>query len=212
MPIIILTHPFIRHYKGSVFQVSDAIGHSDWDEDDRVRDRQPCYDNRVYELPDNGKGMVAELPLEYTVICPDHLLVDVDLKSGPCRITSVSEGLKKTSNDPFYNDPLPLGFGKIWYKSSQNRHNNVLLFDQHLEEKPDTAVIKNHLTHEIVSVILDGYKAMELSLVDFDPGFYAISLMKFNQLLHHFTIIKCFPLVIETTEIRSQYLISKALW
>jgi len=63
MPVIILTEPYMRHYTGSVFAVSDAIGVSAWDDDDRAREKQSCFDQRVYFLPDDGKGMPAELPV-----------------------------------------------------------------------------------------------------------------------------------------------------
>lgn len=117
MPIIVLTHPFLLHYAGSIFELSDTIGDSGWDEDDRVRDRQPCYDKRVYSLPDNGKGVSIELPVEYTRLCPPKILNEIDLKSGPCRITSVSEGLEKQQNDPWFADPLPMGRGKLLLKT-----------------------------------------------------------------------------------------------
>ncbi len=74
MPVIILIEPLIRQYIGSVFLLRDSIGISGWDEDDRIRDRQPCFDQRVYYLPDNGKGIPVALPLPCTLNCPNLFL------------------------------------------------------------------------------------------------------------------------------------------
>ncbi len=212
MPIIILTEPFIRHYAGSVFKVSDAIGVSGWDDDDRVREKQSCYDQRFYFLPDNGKGTPAELPLPYAFDCPENILAGINLKSGPCRITSVSKGLEKNIGDPYYAEPLPLGKGKIMYSDSEKYAKNVLTFDLGNEEQPDTALINNRVTGEIQSVNrIAGHPAI-LSFEEFEPGFFEVSLLKSTQKIHHFTLIKCFPMVVQLTDIRGKYNITKTIW
>lgn len=72
-----------------------------------MRDRQPCYDQRVYNLPDNGKGIPVELPVPYTLDCPEYIFESVNIKRGPCRVTSVSEGLDDHQNDPFMHHHCP---------------------------------------------------------------------------------------------------------
>lgn len=211
MPTIILTDPFMHHYAGSVFQLSDAIGYSGWDEDDRVRDRQPCHDKRIYHLPDNGKGITTELPVDYTFLCPERILMDLDLKSGPCRVTSISKSLEKLVNDPYYISPVPLGKGKILYQNSEKYDKNILHFDVQIDDLPDTAMIKNSISNEIKTTTLTSGSS-ELSFDDFDPGFYEIDLFKSKILIHHFTMIKCYPMVVKITRFRSRYQISSTVW
>ncbi|MGB4960908.1 MAG: hypothetical protein WBO36_15610 [Saprospiraceae bacterium] len=212
MPTIVLSEPFIRHYAGSIFVVSDAIGVSGWDDDDRVREKQPCYDQRVYHLPDDGKGTPTELPLPYTFDCPEHIFNSVDVKSGPCRITSISKSLEKAVNDPYYTSPVPLGKGKILYMDSEKYAKNTLNFDLSTDERPDKAVVKNRVTEGLTTIhIKEGVSNM-LNFDDFEPGFYEINLFKSGLIIHHFTMIKCFPLVVAHTGIRSQYSISNTIW
>ncbi len=212
MPTIVLTDPFIHHYAGSVFQLSDAIGDSGWDDDDRVRDRQPCHDKRVYHLPDNGKGIETELPLDFTFQCPEKILENVDLKSGPCRITSISKSLEKPKDDPYYIHPLPLGKGKILYQDSERYSKNKLFFDIQNEHLLDTVIIKNRVNNDIKSFIISSGDSVVLSFDDFGPGFYDIDLLQSKNIIHSLTMIKCYPLVVKTTKIRSQYQITKTIW
>ena len=212
MPVIVLSEPFIRHYAGSVFKVSDAIGVSGWDDDDRVREKQSCYDQRVYFLPDDGKGTPTELPLPYTFYCPEYILAGIDLKSGPCRVTSVSKGLEKNIDDPYYAEPIPLGKGKIRYSDSEKYAKNVLTIDLGNEDQPDTALIKNSITGEIQYVNCVESLPVILSFEEFEPGFFEVSLLKSSQKIHYFTLIKCFPLGVQLTDIRGKFNIIQTIW
>ncbi|MBK8517218.1 MAG: hypothetical protein IPL55_13330 [Saprospiraceae bacterium] len=212
MPTIVLSEPFIRHFAGSVFTVSDAIGVSGWDDDDRVREKQSCYDQRVYYLPDDGKGAPAELPLPSTFDCPENILSSVDVKSGPCRITSVSKSLGKAIDDPYYVSPLPLGKGKILYQDSEKYVKNTLYFDLNSEEKPDTALVKNKVSEVLTNIIINADVPPILNFDNYEAGFYEISLLRSNFVIHHFTMIKCFPLVVSQTDVRSKYRISQTIW
>ncbi|MEY3421826.1 MAG: hypothetical protein RIR48_2126 [Bacteroidota bacterium] len=212
MPAIILTEPFIRHYAGSVFYVDDAIGISGWDEDDRVRDRQPCHDNRVYILPDNGKGIACELPVDYTVVCPEKLLENVNLKSGPCRITSVSEGLERQQNDPWLADPLPMGRGRLLLKNSVSCPKNMVVSDGSSHLQFTKAIIDDLLTQESKTI---GYRfsdGFQLDFSDFEPGFFRVELFNDADLQHSFTLIKCFPIIVKFSGIRHKYTIAQTLW
>ena len=212
MPVIILNEPFIRHYKGSIFNVSDAIGVSGWDDDDRVREKQSYYDQRVYFLPDDGRGTPAELPLPYTSACPENILAGIDLKSGPCRITSVSKGLEKTTDDPYFAEPTPLGKGRIMYSDSEKYAKNLLSIDLVNYDQPDTALIKNRITSEIHSVNwIAGHQSI-LNFEGFDPGFFDITLLKSEQKIHHFTLIKCFPIIVHLADKKGKYIITKTIW
>ena len=176
MPTIILTEPFIRHYAGSVFYLDDAIGISGWDEDDRVRDRQPCHDNRVYTLPDNGKGIACELPIDYTVVCPEKLLGNVDLKSGPCRITSVSEGLERHKNDPWFADPLPMGRGRLLLKNALTCPKNMVVSDGSIHLQLTKVIIDDLLFQESKTIEYGFSNEFQLDFSDFAPGFFRVAL------------------------------------
>jgi len=97
------------------------------------------------------------------------------------------------------------------YKDSEKYVKNVLFFDLNNEEQPDTALIKNRITNEIEAISLVADKPALLCFDDFDPGFFEISLLKTKRPLHYFTLIKCFPLVVELTDIRSKYRISETI-
>jgi hypothetical protein len=212
MPVIILTEPFMRHYAGSVFRVSDAIGYSGWDDDDRVRDRQPCFDQRVYHLPDDGKGNAAELSLESTLLCPENLLINEDLKGGPCRITSVSEGLATKHNDPFYASPLPMGRGKVLLQDSAKYTKNIITADIPEDKPYNKVVIKNQVTEVTEVVLYDFQDGFVLDFSEWQPGFYRVDIFYNTTLIHTFTVMKCFPLVVFYESRTRKYRTEKTLW
>jgi hypothetical protein len=212
MPTIILTEPFIRHYAGSVFYLDDAIGISGWDEDDRLRDRQPCHDNRVYTLHDNGKGIACELPIDYTVLCPEKLLENVNLKSGPCRITSVSEGLERQQNDPWFADPLPMGRGRLLLKDAVTCPKNIVVSDGSIHLQLTKAIINDLLSQESKTVTNGFSDEFQLDFSDFAPGFFGVALFNDTELLHSFTLIKCFPIIVKFSEEVNKYTIAQTLW
>lgn len=212
MPTVILTEPFIRHYAGSVFHLDDAIGISGWDDDDRIRDRQPCHDKRVYALPDNGKGIACELPIDYTILCPEDIFIDENIKSGPCRITSVSESLEEQQNDPFYASPLPKGKGKVLLHDSSHFTKNVLEITIPSRSLPNKVVIQNMVDHKITEISVGLNTNITLDFSTYDPGFYKVEIFNNTILLHYFTVIKCFPLVVFYDFTKHKYKMEKTLW
>lgn len=211
MPLIYLNQPFIRHYAGSVFELSDAIGDSGWDDDIRVRDRMPCIDHRIYHLPDNGKGIYAELPIEYTDGCPKELFNNINIKSGPCRITSVSKELE-SNDDPFYAEPLPKGKGKIVYYETTPISKNNLIIDIKDLPKPDQLNIINLVTNEGWFLSSELTDKMVLDFSDYSPGFYSVTFYKNGKEIYNFTMIKCFPIVVTYDNDSGKYLTSQTLW
>lgn len=211
MPIVILNQPFIRHYAGSVFDLSDAIGYSDWDEDIRIRDRMPCIDHRIYHLPDNGKGIYAELPVEYTYECPKDLFKGENIKSGPCRITSVSKDLK-AKDDPFYAEPLPKGKGKIVYDENTTVAKNKLLIDVIELPEPDKVKIINLVNNEEWLLNVEVMEKLTIDFSEFNPGFYNIIFYKRVEEIYSFTMIKCYPFVVTYDSELKKYTTSPTLW
>lgn len=212
MPIIVLTQPFLHHYAGSIFELSDAIGNSGWEEDDMVRDRQPCYYKRVYNLPDNGKGIATVLPIDYTILCPEKLLENVNLKSGPCRITSVSEGLERQQNDPWFADPLPMGRGSLLLNNSESYPKNLVMSDGSLRLQFTKAIVDDLLSQESKTIRYGFSDRFQLDFSDFKPGFFRVSLFNDADLQHSFTLIKCFPITVKFAGIRHKYTIAQTLW
>mgnify|MGYP001235089149 CR=1 FL=1 len=212
MPVITLTEPFMRHYAGSVFHVSDAIGYSGWDEDDRVRDRQSFYDKRVYTLPDNGKGIQTELPLSSTVICPYQIFENVDLKSGPCRVTSVSDGLVERQNDPFYEHPLPRGMGKVLLQDTAVYPKNLVKINFPPGQLPNKVIIRNRIDNEIADIMYEFTPDNILDFSEYKPGFYRIDIFHTTTLLHNFTLMKCFPLVVYYNRVTRKFRTEMTLW
>lgn len=212
MPTIILTEPFIRHYAGSVFRLSDSIGYSGWDEDDRVRDRQPCHDKRVYNLPDDGKGLATELPVDYTILCPENIFENEDLKSGPCRITSISESLKSPNYDPYDANLLPMGKGKVLLNDSRKYSKNFVIVDISVNSPNQKVIFQDLVNDKVINIDYDIQNRCQLDFSRIDPGFYKVDIMQSLEISHSFTVIKHYPLVINYDRINQKYNAIKTLW
>lgn len=213
MKRIFLTAPFIRHYEGSVFELPEAIGISGWDEDERVREKQSCIDKRHYSLPDDGKGKPAELPVSDTKLCPENIFEKTDLKSGPCRITSVTEGLRVHKNDPMYALPLPLGMGHLRLGDSCGYARNIITVEIPAGQIcPDKIVLHNRIDEQIAGVYYDFRKHVSIDLSDLPSGFYSGAMYHSMKLLHSFTVMKCFPLVVIYDQATQKIKLEKSLW
>ncbi|MBK9150918.1 MAG: hypothetical protein IPM26_07915 [Saprospiraceae bacterium] len=213
MPRIVLLQPFIRHYAGSVFDLQAATGISGWDEDERVREKQSYHDRRHYILPDDGRGRQVELPVSYTESCPDNVFDKTDIKSGPCRITSVTEGLNVNQNDPAYASPFPLGMGLLRLGNSLHYAKNIIHADLvGFSVIPDKLVIRNRFDHQISALYYDFSNHITVDLSELSPGFYQGDFFLNMQLLHSFTMLKCFPLVLAYDRDTRKYQPENTLW
>lgn len=103
---IVLTEPFVRHPAGLVFEVNAAQGTSGWDDDERLRERLNFSDKRTYHLPDGGNGAAYDLPAHMAKPCPPGVFEDVDLHSGPCRVTGATDGQTGSASPLKYNIKL----------------------------------------------------------------------------------------------------------
>ena len=195
MPLIALKEPFIRHYAGSVFFLPQPIFSSKWDEDAGITDRMNYSGEMIYSLPDNGKGIYSELPVKYPLDCPMEIFTNTDIKSGPCRITSVSNDLADTP-DPFYADPMPKGMGKILYDENSPIPKNVITLNLAQNVKPDKVKIFNSVNLCTMELEIKGTDKYVMDFSTYDPGFYSVSFFLFEKLIYSFTLIKCYPLVV----------------
>jgi hypothetical protein len=208
MPVVFLNQPFMFHHAGSVFDLSPKRVASDRDGSDMNNEKMSPRDKWYYPLPDSGKGEEAQLSLFYTTICPESLYKNIDLKSGPCRITSVSTCLQKTDNDPYYAHPLPLGRGRVLVGDSPNYLKNMIRLDVDAKNSPDQLIFINRISGLPLEVEYDQrYNAEMLA-----PGFYRCELFRKGQLLHYFTMIKCFPIVVTYQKNNHSYDVSTPLW
>ncbi len=212
MPIVILINPFIRHYAGSIFGLSDTMSLKGWTEDSRINDRMPSYGNKCYTLPDDGKGSPAELMISETMLCPSNLFNNIDLKSGPCRVTSISAGLEAPANDPEYSFNLPFGKGKINLMDSAKYLKNQLVIDLVNPLLPDCVRIKNSVTNELTEYSFQKQNNLLLNFDSFDPGFYVVHFYSSKQILCFFTLIKCYPLAIKFRKDGLNYDTVQTIW
>lgn len=206
---IVLTQPFIHHYQGSVFELAEATSYAGWDEDERVRDRIHLHDKKVFDLPDDGRGHAAQLPVHMTKPCPQSFLDEIDIKSGPCRITFVSIGLEN-KDDPYYTYPTPEGKGKVLLKDNGPYNKNSIFIDLKKNEMPESAVIINAVSGVKTCVLMGTDSALDFS--SFYPGFYQVNLIKENKMIHQFNMIKCFPVVVTFNDDEEGFFTTKTIW
>ncbi|MBK7812777.1 MAG: hypothetical protein IPI50_16380 [Saprospiraceae bacterium] len=211
MPRIILTMPFLFHYAGSVFDLSDRIGVLNWDPDERVREKLSYQNNRYFELPDNGKGQETKLPLNYTIFCPENLLSEMDLNSGPCRITSVSKELE-AEEDPWYASDVPKGRGKVLMNDSELYRNNLLFINNEQKLNPDEVILENRMLQQQSPIHFEIEKEIKFDFSSHPPGFYTITAFENKQFIFSFTLIKCFPIVINYNSKKQSFDTIKTIW
>ena len=210
MPRIILMNTFIKHYVGSVFDLSDVIGISGWDDDERARERLNLSDKRSYQLPDAGNGRAAELPISYTTICPGDVFTNVDLTAGPCRITAVTKDLEDSSLDRLSAPVLPHGLGKVRLDEIADRTKNLvtILLDTPIESadvftQPDGSTARK-------TPVDTASKMLDFST--FTPGFYRVVLNCTDNWHPSFTMIKCFPVVVNYDARTRRYSTPTTIW
>ncbi|MEP7196623.1 MAG: hypothetical protein ABI851_08890 [Saprospiraceae bacterium] len=211
MTRVILTEPFMHHCEGSIFDLSDELEISNWDPDERVRDRINYQQFLAYKLPDDGKGKETLLLLQKTILCPESIFKDTDIKSGPCRITSISKSLE-TKEDPYYASPFPLGRGMVLLKDSITTAKNLISIDHSNNLLGNRIILKNRIDESTIDAEAKFNGELLLDTTLFLPGFYSCELFLNNELMHNFTFIKCFPLVIQFSKDRIGMTSSKTLW
>jgi hypothetical protein len=212
MPRIFITQPFLHHCAGTIFDLADEIGISGWSEGDMITDFHNLKKNYCYYLPDNGRGEKVELLVSWTGQCDETIFNDLDLKSGPCRITFVSKNLEALE-DPYYADPLPKGRGKVVYDEQDTiAFKNRFIVETAGIAQPDEMIVLNAKNKELKHYFIAKSDIIHLDFTTYSPGFYNIYLNKNGSSLHHFKMIKLFPIVLELDPKAKEYTIAKTLW
>jgi hypothetical protein len=193
--LVVLNQPFMKFPAGTVFELEAPNELSDWDPDERVREKQSFTDKRCFFLPDMGRGRSALLPLWMTYPCPPGVFDGVDLHNGPCRITGVFSGRGDV--------PEPNGDFAVL------RENDVVL--QEAKQGIDVVFPENRqsclgwqahnmLTNEQVQENVDVPARPEKVSFDFSgltPGFYALRLCYDGDFNHLIRFYKSFPLLVQ---------------
>ena len=206
MQRIILLYPFIRHYAGSVFDLEENPNFPDEYDDIRVRDCINFGDKRTYILPDGGKGNSTNLDVTNTTSCPPEIFENVDLTSGPCRITSA----KTQAND---DADWQLTIEKTALIAVQNQENQGILIDLPTHTpRPQRVQIVDRQSKQIIKNEAVNAHLLRLDFSDFTVGFYEISVLCEKKTVHILTFIKCFPLVVEMKNRTSVFTTIKTVW
>lgn len=211
MPRIVLTEPFMRHYEGSVFEVSYKLEIMDWDPDIRVREKMNFLHKRAYLLPDDGKGNSTLLHTQKTVHCPEHIFENVNLNYGPCRITSISEGIE-ILNDPYFSNSVVQKELELILNDSSLYPKNLLDFKFGQNLSSYTLILKNKIKDIEIYHAIGSESKIRLDFSIFPPGFYTIEIKLQDHTSHSITLIKCFPLVVHYDAVRSTFFTEKTIW
>lgn len=180
---------------GTVFELEAPNELSDWDADERVREKQSFFDKRCFFLPDMGRGRSALLPLSRTYPCPEGIFDNSDLSSGPCRITGVFSGKGETAEP--HEDFEKLHENDVVLKDSKQGIDVV--FSQNHENCTGWQ-LHNMLTDKLVRESEDAPAQPENLSFDFSdltPGFYALRLQYKDSLSHLIRFYKSFPLLVQ---------------
>lgn len=234
---LVLKEPFYMHPASLVFELEDSNEYSGWDDDERVRDRMSFHDKRIYHLPDSGRGLAVSLPASITQPCPAAAFENIDLSTGPCRITKVISGKGEALLAP--SSPLPCGtlreekvsLQEVNGLSAQGLRIELPAFEQ----APVKMVLKDCLRKEVVaskernfiSSMLEPFtpsnQLLSLAVNPADnslhadcstllPGFYQLLLCFPGDCVHSIQFIKSFPLRVEFNRIGGTYSLHKTLY
>lgn len=204
MPRIVLRIPFIKHYAGTVFELNDPIVSSNWDLDERNREKQSRYADKVYFLPDAGHGRPAELSVSDTLICPDEVFKSIDIKTGPCRITSIKILVNESRlsadklNIRLAGDSFPLNNNIILEALNDCPVDSILIFNLLMEQK---------VKELNVSAPLE-YLSFELE----NPGFYFVQGLLKNIPVWEIHVYKNFPLVVTSVQDPNKFTTIPTIW
>ena len=212
MPRIVLLNPYIKHYAGSVFDLSDVMGDKGYDDDPRLTERMSFVDKRYYSLPDAGNGRPSELSIEHAAICPDDVFNDTNLKSGPCRITSLSKGLENAALDKLKSADGIAGDGCVRLHDTNAAVKNLLFVCLTAPAFPIIVSSYTNPEKEKIKAYSILSEKVGIDLSDYAPGFYFFELQSKDGQRHHFTMIKCFPLVVTFNGYQNNYSTQTTIW
>ena len=211
MVLITLRQAFVRHYRGSVFCLdivpdSDSTIELSW-----TREKLPPLE-RYFQLPDNGRGESCLLPASITLNLRQDLLNSIDIKSGPCRITSVSDTLKSNLNDPQYAEPTPLGMGKLLLMNTRHYLKNKIIIQDNGLQSYDRVVLVDRQANIEYEMYSNEKDFLSLDCSALEAGFYSVNILEGNTPKAYFTFIKCIPFYCSFVSGSSHFIKEKTIW
>jgi hypothetical protein len=191
MTRIILQVPFMRHYAGSVFDLKEDLScNSDAHYYERIKPK--CH----YHLPDNGRGSAVDLPISDTILCPPSVFENMDLTTGPCRVTSVKT--IGSDNDWGENQVILSENKQKLMITDLARVTRLFILDKQSQK------ISQEQPISTPSVFLD--------FSTLSTGFYDLNFFYENTILYNITLIKCFPLVVTKERGTSKFMTTETIW
>lgn len=116
--IIYLTEPFVKHYQGTILALDGLTNSADYGELISHNEKISNLNHKVYQIPDNGLGRPAEIPVHFAKPVPYFFLKQLDLYSGPCRITSIFSEDKEFMEKHKNHYVIPDGITTLYLKSN----------------------------------------------------------------------------------------------
>ncbi len=205
---VVLKTPFLKLPAGVVFELSDETTVTGWDDDERVRERQNFSGKQAYLVPDDGRGLPAELLVSNTKICPDHIFEGIDLRTGEPRITRVETGHGKSL--PTDNPKPPCGILKsenvsLEYQEALKRWGVVIQLPPFEAVAEKMVLIDTLRNEQVIEYELRNYKLtdtrLDWDLSDLRPGFYQLQVRFPGDWFHSIRLIKFFPLLVDAEKI-----------
>lgn len=203
---VVLTEPFVRHAAGHVFELDATTGVSGWEDDERLREKLNFSNKGIYFLPDGGNGYGAELPVSATRPCPAGVFEEIDLSTGPCRITGSFLGTSAAASAAAPTSlKYQIGLLEI---NGINAQGIEMAFDR----KPLKIVLTDLLRNEVLRNIPADSHSLQLDFTGLTPGFYQLMIVTSEQSFHFVRIFKAFPLLVTFPDRSGRFLTQKTLY
>ncbi len=194
MALVYLTDPFVKHYAGTIFSLEKGYEPSIHNEDTWFLEKLPNVCDKNYYLPDDGKGRSTQLPIYMTKECSLASFVNIDIYSGPSRITSVSDGI--SYDNGIGNKLLNQSFQfNLSYDDTSEISKNCLKISQLISQRNLKIDITNKQSKEIKQMNFNNENIFRLDFSPYLPGFYSIKISA-DEVSEVISLIKLFPIYV----------------
>lgn len=209
--VICLTEPFVKHYSGTLFSLGKPVYRADVDEHPMNAEKQSGRYQWVYGLPDNGRGVRAELPVTNVIRLPESLTGSLNILDGPCRITSMAWHPTLENEKTAGAYPVPDGAWPVRLIMSSDGKKSLFEFDSLPGDMPFTMQIENRQTSDEVWKLPRSGKKSSFDAGFLPPGFYNMSLQSENTCWVRLAFIKLFPVYV-LPDGKGGLLFHKTIW
>jgi len=210
MALVYITDPFVKHYAGTIFSLEQGYEPSINNEDIWFLEKLPNVYDKNYYLPDDGKGRSTQLPIYMTKECSLAAFDKIDIYSGPCRITSASEGISydngignKLSNQSFHFN--------LSYNNKSKISKNSLEFIKLIKQRNLKIDIINKQSNEIKQMYFINENMVRLDFSKNLPGFYSIKISA-DEMSEVVSLIKLFPIYVDKVPQSSAIHYKATIW